>query len=228
MPRFAETLLPLALPGTYTYRIPEGMNLSIGMRVLVPFGRKKIFTAIVVTLHDKEPKGYDVKEILSTLDDKPILRHPQLEFWHWIADYYLCTVGEVFKAAVPSGLLQGLYAELTQLTAGNSASLLAMMQRMYSRLLTASLAGEQDELRQQIVRNMKVGRKGDGWGDECDDDTDGDGVPNDIDNCPETYNYDQSDIDCDGIGDVCDPDIDGDNIPNDRDNKPTVFNPGQE
>ena len=74
MPKFAETLLALALPGTYTYRIPEGMTLSIGMRVLVPFGRKKIFTAIVVSLHDREPKGYEVKEILGTLDDKPILR----------------------------------------------------------------------------------------------------------------------------------------------------------
>ena len=104
MPNFAETLLPLALPGTYTYRVPDGMRLSIGMRVLVPFGRKKIFTAIVMSLHDREPKGYDVKEILGTLDDKPIVRHPQLDFWHWIADYYLCTEGEVYKAAVPSGL----------------------------------------------------------------------------------------------------------------------------
>ncbi|MDY6300389.1 MAG: primosomal protein N' [Bacteroidales bacterium] len=104
MPRFAETLLPLAIPGTYTYRVPEGMRLSIGMRVLVPFGRKKIFTAIITSLHDKEPKGYDVKEILGTLDDKPIVRHPQLEFWQWIANYYLCSMGEVYKAAIPSGL----------------------------------------------------------------------------------------------------------------------------
>ena len=104
MPNFAETLLPLALPGTYTYRIPEGMKLSIGMRVLVPFGRKKIFTAIVMSLHDRAPQGYDVKEILGTLDDKPVLRHPQLNFWQWIAEYYLCSMGEVYKAAVPSGL----------------------------------------------------------------------------------------------------------------------------
>ena len=104
MPKFAETLLPLALPGTYTYRVPEGMTLSIGMRVLVPFGRKKIYTAIVISQHDREPKGYDVKEILGTLDEKPIVRHPQLSFWQWIADYYLCSMGEVYKAAVPSGL----------------------------------------------------------------------------------------------------------------------------
>ena len=104
MSKFAQTLLPLALPGTYTYRVPEGMTLSIGMRVLVPFGRKKIYTAIVVMLHDREPQGYEVKDILGTLDDRPILRHPQLEFWQWIADYYLCSMGEVYKAAVPSGL----------------------------------------------------------------------------------------------------------------------------
>ena len=104
MAKFAETLLPLAIPGTYTYRVPEGMRLSIGMRVLVPFGRKKIYTAIITSLHDMEPKGYDVKEILGTLDEKPILRHPQLEFWQWISDYYLCSMGEVYKAAVPSGL----------------------------------------------------------------------------------------------------------------------------
>ena len=104
MAKFAETLLPLAIPGTYTYRVPEGMRLSIGMRVLVPFGRKKIYTAIIISLHDMEPKGYDVKEILGTLDEKPILRHPQLEFWQWISDYYLCSMGEVYKAAVPSGL----------------------------------------------------------------------------------------------------------------------------
>ena len=104
MAKFVETLLPLAIPGTYTYRVPEGMRLSIGMRVLVPFGRKKIYTAIITSLHDMEPKGYDVKEILGTLDEKPILRHPQLEFWQWISDYYLCSMGEVYKAAVPSGL----------------------------------------------------------------------------------------------------------------------------
>lgn len=104
MPQFAETLLPLALPGTYTYRIPEGMTLKLGMRVLVPFGRKKIFTAIVVQMHNIEPKGYEVKKILCPLDDKPILKHPQIEFWQWLADYYLCSMGEVYKAAVPSGL----------------------------------------------------------------------------------------------------------------------------
>ena len=104
MSQFAEVILPLAVQGTYTYRIPDAMSVGVGYRVLVPFGRKKYYTAVVVMTHDKEPQGYKVKEILALLDDGPILRHPQLKFWQWIADYYLCTEGEVFKAAVPSGL----------------------------------------------------------------------------------------------------------------------------
>ena len=104
MPQFADVLLPLSIPGTYTYRIPPTMSLSIGSRVLVPFGRKKIYTAIVSMLHDNEPKGYVVKEIISALDPYPIIRHPQLKFWDWIASYYLCAPGEVYKAALPSGL----------------------------------------------------------------------------------------------------------------------------
>ena len=104
MSQFAEVVLPLAVQGTYTYRIPNTMNVGAGHRVLVPFGRKKYYTAIVVMTHDIEPQGYKVKEILALLDDGPVLRHPQLKFWQWIADYYLCTIGEVYKAAVPSGL----------------------------------------------------------------------------------------------------------------------------
>ena len=104
MSQFAEVVLPLAVQGTYTYRIPDSMTVGAGFRVLVPFGRKKYYTAIVVMTHDVEPQGYKVKEILALLDEGPILRHPQLKFWQWIADYYLCTVGEVYKAAVPSGL----------------------------------------------------------------------------------------------------------------------------
>ena len=104
MSQFAEVILPLAVQGTYTYRIPEAMSVGVGYRVLVPFGRKKYYTAVVVMTHDKEPQGYKVKEILALLDEGPILRHPQLKFWQWIAEYYLCTEGEVYKAAVPSGL----------------------------------------------------------------------------------------------------------------------------
>lgn len=106
MSQFAEVLLPLAVQGSFTYRIPEDISkeINIGSRVLVPFGRKKIYTAIVILTHDQEPQGYRVKNIMSLLDPMPILRHPQLKFWQWISDYYLCTMGEVYKAALPSGL----------------------------------------------------------------------------------------------------------------------------
>ena len=105
MTRFVDVILPLPLYSTFTYRIPDVMgDVKIGSRVLVPFGRKKYYTAIVVMVHNNEPKEYAVKEILSLLDEAPILRHPQLKFWAWIADYYLCSQGEVYKAAVPAGL----------------------------------------------------------------------------------------------------------------------------
>ena len=101
---FAEVLLPLSIPGTFTYHVPDDVEVNVGHRVLVPFGRKKIYTAIVVMTHDIKPQGYEVKDIISPLDQEPIVRHPQLKFWNWIADYYLCSMGEVYKAAVPSGL----------------------------------------------------------------------------------------------------------------------------
>ena len=103
---YANVIVPLALQGTFTYSVPQAMQPSLrtGCRVLVQFGRKKTYTAIVVQMHYHAPEGYEVKDILEVLDSDPLVRHPQLQFWHWIADYYLCTIGEVYKAAVPSGL----------------------------------------------------------------------------------------------------------------------------
>lgn len=106
MNRFADVILPLPLYRYFTYRIPADMQgrLRQGHRVVVSFGRAKFYTAIVVAMHDTEPQGYEVKEIATLLDDEPIVLRPQLKFWEWIADYYLCSVGDVYKAALPSGL----------------------------------------------------------------------------------------------------------------------------
>ena len=103
---YAEVIVPLALKGSFTYRVPQEMqqSISVGSRVLVQFGRKKTYTAIVIQMHYHAPVGYEVKDILEILDSNPIVRHPQLQFWQWISDYYLCTLGEVYKAAVPAGL----------------------------------------------------------------------------------------------------------------------------
>ncbi len=104
--RYVDVLVPLMIPGTFTYSVPDSLaaTLRVGSRVLVPFGRKKIYTAIVVLPHDRKPEGYQVKDILMVLDPEPIVRHPQLKLWQWVADYYMCSPGEVYRAAVPSGL----------------------------------------------------------------------------------------------------------------------------
>lgn len=103
---YAEVVLPLPLSNTFTYRVPDTLKVKvrIGFRVLVPFGRRKYYTGIVTLLHDHKPEGYEVKEIMDVLDTFSVLRHPQLKFWQWIADYYLCSLGEVYKAAVPAGM----------------------------------------------------------------------------------------------------------------------------
>ena len=104
--RFVDVILPLPLYSSYTYSVPEEMedDIEVGSRVIVQFGKKKYYTGIVEAIHINEPKGYDLKPVVSLLDADPIVRYPQLNFWKWISDYYLCSPGEVFKAAVPTGL----------------------------------------------------------------------------------------------------------------------------
>ncbi len=102
---FAEVLLPVPISGTFTYKVPETLvsTIKIGQRVIVSFGRRKYYTGIVASLGPVHP-DYEVKEISDILSVESVVRHPQLKFWNWIADYYLCTPGEVMKAAMPAGL----------------------------------------------------------------------------------------------------------------------------
>lgn len=102
---FAEIILPLPLYGTFTYAVGEDIagRIQSGSRVLVQFGKKKYYTGIVERVHNEAP-SYEVKPIMALLDERPIVRYPQLKFWNWISEYYLCSPGEVFKAAVPTGL----------------------------------------------------------------------------------------------------------------------------
>lgn len=104
---YAKVILPLPLDGDFTYIVPEALaaHVRVGHRVLVPFGARHFYTGIVSDVSPvAPPSGIKLKEIISVLDEKPIVRGPQLRFWRWIADYYLCTVGDVYKAALPSGL----------------------------------------------------------------------------------------------------------------------------
>lgn len=103
---YAEIILPLPLDSTFTYAIPAEMEsaVKVGYRVIVPFGRKKYYTGIVRSLTTQAPEGFEIKDIAVVLDGYPIVRHPQLKLWEWVAEYYMCAVGDVYKAAVPSGL----------------------------------------------------------------------------------------------------------------------------
>ncbi|MDR1980805.1 MAG: primosomal protein N' [Tannerellaceae bacterium] len=105
--KYANVILPLPLEDSYTYRIPPEMEKAVtpGCRVLVHFGKKRYYTAIVLSIHERTPDaGFETKEISALLDTAPVLRRPQLRFWEWIASYYLCKMGDVYKAALPSGL----------------------------------------------------------------------------------------------------------------------------
>ena len=106
MKKYVDVILPLPLPKSFTYSLPDecAEDVKIGCRVVVPFGRKKFYTAIVLNVHYCAPTEYEVKDISALLDASPILLPAQFKFWEWIADYYLCTQGDVYKAALPSGL----------------------------------------------------------------------------------------------------------------------------
>ena len=98
--------MPLPLPECFTYLLPAEMEEEVqrGCRVVVPFGRKKFYTGIVSNVHSLRPTAYEVKEVVSVLDAHPVLLPLQFKFWEWVAAYYLCTQGDVYKAALPSGL----------------------------------------------------------------------------------------------------------------------------
>jgi primosomal protein N' (replication factor Y) (superfamily II helicase) len=103
--KYANLLLPLPLPGYFTYAVPEEMEVSlqVGMRVVVQFGKKKLYTALVREVHEKKP-NIPVKEVMAQMDKKPVVNDFQFEFWEWLATYYMCTMGEVMNAALPPAL----------------------------------------------------------------------------------------------------------------------------
>jgi primosomal protein N' (replication factor Y) len=104
---FIEVIIPLSLPKTFTYRVSEAEYAFIkkGMRIAVPFGKSKIYTALAIDLHQTAPTLYEAKEIDQILDEKPIVNEFQINHWFWIASYYMCNIGDVFRGALPSALL---------------------------------------------------------------------------------------------------------------------------
>ena len=106
MSNFVDVILPLPLPGTFTYSIPEELKGKIipGCRVVVPFGKKVTYTALVSSLHNNPNNNYEIRPIRELLDEAPIVLNEQIKLWDWIARYYMCSLGEIYKAAIPQGL----------------------------------------------------------------------------------------------------------------------------
>ncbi|MEC3879047.1 replication restart helicase PriA [Parapedobacter sp. 10938] len=116
---FVEVILPLAIAKAYTYRVPYERNadVAVGRRVIVQFGKSKVYSAVISRVVDRPPELYEAKYILDVLDDSPVVTGAQFQLWSWISSYYLCTRGEVMQAALPSALK--LASETRIISAGN-------------------------------------------------------------------------------------------------------------
>ena len=101
---YAEIIIPLALPKNYTWEIPGRFagSLQPGCRVEVNLGKNKKYAGIVKRIHNEAPVSFEAKEILNLLDPEPVIQSYQLKFWEWLAEYYMCTEGEVMAAALPA------------------------------------------------------------------------------------------------------------------------------
>ena len=107
MDSYVDVILPLPIRNTFTYFFEKKtfLNISVGMRVVVPFGKKRIFTGIISKIHSHKPSNYEVKSIIILLDKKPMIRESSFVFWKWVSQYYMCNIGEIMKASLPSTLL---------------------------------------------------------------------------------------------------------------------------
>ena len=112
---FAEVILPLPIAKNYTYRVPfdRVKEVSVGKRVVVQFGRSKIYTGIVLSLGERAPEKYEAKYLMDILDEEPLIIPQQLVFWQWISNYYLCNLGEVMNAALPAALKLASETQIT-------------------------------------------------------------------------------------------------------------------
>ena len=104
--RFADIILPLAVRGRFTYRIPDNIleDVKPGAMVSVQFGGRKLYSGVVCSVHDKAPDVKNVRSVIEVLNGIPLINESQLKLWQWISEYYLCSEGEVMKAAVPAGI----------------------------------------------------------------------------------------------------------------------------
>ena len=99
-------MLPLPLRQFFTYSVPSAYisEINIGKRVIVPFGKSKLYSAIIVHIHQDKPAWYETKDIAYVLDKQAIVTKQQIQWWKWLASYYMASVGDIYKAALPVGL----------------------------------------------------------------------------------------------------------------------------
>lgn len=157
MPHFADILLPLALENTLTYGIPTELQLAVGQRVVVPLGKRKRYTGIVTRLHDEAPaEGVELKYVEEAVDEAPLLLPAQLQFWEWLANYYICTKGEVLKAALPSGLK--LESEMRLIRAESPADVNEMtpLQQAIYHLLDAEKPTTLEDITSKLKRTSII------------------------------------------------------------------------
>lgn len=140
---FVEIILPLAIEGTYTYRVPRDLNytLGVGKRVIVPFGRSKLYSGIIARIHQQAPERYEAKYILEILDEQPIIKEKQLQLWNWIHQYYFCALGEVMQAALPSALKLASETVIMLKPGDPEAEPIALSDKEYAIVEALELAG---------------------------------------------------------------------------------------
>jgi primosomal protein N' (replication factor Y) len=103
---FADVILPLPLPDNFTYQVPTSLQdgIAVGHRVVVQFGKQRVYAAIVSKLHDKQPEGYITKDVLDVIDESPVVTNSQFKLWQWMSNYYMAYLGEIMSAALPVAL----------------------------------------------------------------------------------------------------------------------------
>lgn len=151
-PAFVEVILPLALPKLYTYSMPESVKQEVmpGVRVVVPFGKKKLYSAIVYRVHSNAPESYKTKDVIQVIDSKPLVSEMQISFWEWMASYYMCTIGEVMRAALPSALKM---ESETIVSMGDIAAIESFLPEAEAAVL-ASVDSEKGTTIQQLISKV--------------------------------------------------------------------------
>lgn len=149
---FVTVVLPLATPKPYTYSVPEELlaQIRFGMRVEVQFGGQKRYTGLVVDIHEDKPEGFQSKPILAVIDETPLINPEQFRLWQWMADYYICTLGEIMNAALPANLKLASETVLT-LSSVFDADMAGLSDKEY--LITEALM-IQVEITVEDVRNI--------------------------------------------------------------------------